>query len=280
MVDVVVYLNVDERTAQQKLGWIGGKTAFYLKNAELIAKATNGKVWIKEGRYGDLTTLDRVNGYWELMDTIEDMIIEAASKAIEEGKIAENEVYRRNGTEQKVPVVDVAELYDEMKKAYEEFERKKKEEEERKNRLTEQWAAFKRSRACGLYNNYYHDYLDGKDHERYEELIEKLKNELLTDEELKAVIEELEKLYEKAKVNKELRELEELKKKNGELQKKVSELEETVELLRKFIVENLDADTLVSWLRKKKEEDAEDEAEEEARELVPELFEDDEGYDY
>jgi len=275
MVDVVVYLNVDERTAQQKLGWIGGKTAFYLKNAEMIAKATDGKAWVSH--HWDYSTLDYDSSeYYKLRNIVQGIIIEAAARALEEGRVAENVRYERAGMVQKVPIVDIAELYEEIRKAYEEFERKKKEEEERKKRLAEQWAAFKESPAYDLYNRYYHDHLSGNDHDRYEELIEKLKNEPLSDEELKAVIGELEELYEKAKANKMQKELEELRKENEKLRKEVSELEETIRLLREFIVENLDADTLVSWLRKKKEEEAEEEAEAEARELVPELFEDDE----
>jgi len=134
--------------------------------------------------------------------------------------------------------------------------------------------AFRESPAYDLYNWRYHEYLNDKDHKRYEELKYKLYNEVLSDEELEGVIKELEELYEKAKFNKEIGSIEKLKKENEELRKRVSELEETIELLRELIAEELDREDVIEWLMTKRKAEIEEEVKEEAENLVPELFED------
>lgn len=281
MVDVVVYLNVDEKKAQQKLGWIGDRTAFYLKNAEKVAQATDGKVYIKNPRYSyEVPVLDEESGYYKLREKIKDLLVEAGAKALQEGKIAENVHYSRDSMEQKVPIIDVAELYEDIRKLYEDYEKEKREAKEREKRLKEQWEAFKASSAYALYNNYYKDYLPDISKECYEELYNKLKNEVLSEEELKRVIEELEELYEVAKFNKMGKELDELKKENKKLREELDELKEQIELLREFIAEKHDAEEFIEWLREKDEEEEEDPYREKAEELVPELFEDEEDDDY
>jgi len=147
-------------------------------------------------------------------------------------------------------------------------------------RFKGQMEAFKASPAYALYNNYYKDYLPDISKERYEELYNRLKNEVLSEEELKKVIEELEKLYEVAKFNKMGKELDNLKKENKELREELDELREQIELLREFIAEKHDAEEFIEWLREKDEEEEEDPYREKAEELVPELFEDEEDDDY
>lgn len=278
MVDVVVYMDIDERTAQRMLDWIGGKTALYLQNAEKIAQATEGKVYIKEPRYSHEPTLDSESEYYKLREKVKEILVEAGAKALGEGKVANNVSYSRNGMVQKVPAIDVSELYDELRKAYEDYVREMKEAEEREKRLAEQWEAFKASPAYALYtDNRYGDYLgelgyylNDDNKKRYKEIYNMLKNEVLTDEELKKVIAELEEMYREARVSKCEHEVKKLQRENRELINKIVELNEQIDTLREFIAEKHDAEELIEWLRERDEE--EDQHQEEAEELVPQLF--------
>lgn len=286
MVDVVVYLDTDEKVAQQKLGWIGGKTALYLQNAEKIAQATEGKVYIKEPRYSHEPTLDSESEYRKLKYKVEELLIEAGARALQEGRIAENVRYSRGGMVQKVPAIDVSELYDELRKTYEEYRRELEEKEKREKRLREQWEAFRNSEAYKLYtDNRYWDnlgelgyYLNDDNKKRYKELYNMLKNEVLTDEELKKVIAELEEMYREARVSKCEHEVKKLQRENSELINKIVELHEHLDTLREFIAEKHDAEELIEWLRERDEEE-EDQYREEAEELVPQLFEDEDDED-
>lgn len=260
--DKLVFVYLDEATAQSKLGWIGGKTGIWLENAEKIAEATDGNIYINAS-----DELDFKRGFSEFRDSVKEIILEKAFESYRKGEISSEASFSVNGIVQKIPVVNVAELEDLIREAYVKFVEEKKAEEEREARLGEQRKAFRESKAFPLYNNYLHRYLNDDDTRRYKELLDKVNYRVISDEELAEVISELEDLYEKAKRAKLEQELEEAQKRVDDTLKRLNEVEEKYKILREFIDENY-SDEFREWYANKKKEELEQQIDEEVDEIL------------
>lgn len=228
----------------------------------------------KERILGDLQ--ERLKPLEELGWTAEDINVVADVYAYVHPTSAEFHFMAPSGAEVSLTIYPKVTTF--TKEEYERYQRLLKELEEFRKRLEEQWEAFKASKGYALYNWEKWEKLDEEGQKRYDELMWRLKNEVLSDEELREVIKELETLMKVVETKETMERVQYLEEKVKKLEEENRKLKERLDILREFIVAHHDAKDLIEFLKRGREENLEEEVRAEAEKLVPKLFEDEDDY--
>ena len=141
-------------------------------------------------------------------------------------------------------------------------------------RLKEQEEKLKNSNAYELYTSSLYKRKLGEKAKLVDELVYKIRNKVLTNEELREAIKQLEEIYDEIKQKEMQEQLEQLKKENERLK----DLKKKQDILSRFIAEHHSKDEFINWLANFKAEELREELIEEAEDLVYHFEDDEEDY--
>lgn len=146
-------------------------------------------------------------------------------------------------------------------------------------RLKEQEEKLKNSKAYELYT-YFSLYKRklGEKAKLVDELVYKIRKKVLTNEELREAIKQLEEIYDEIKQKEMQEQLEQLKKGNERLKNLILDLKKKQCILSRFIAEHHSKDEFINWLVNFKAEEIREELIEEVEDLVYHFEDDEEDY--
>ncbi|MBC7130468.1 hypothetical protein H5T51_04525 [Candidatus Bathyarchaeota archaeon] len=146
-------------------------------------------------------------------------------------------------------------------------------------RLKEQEEKLKNSKAYELYT-YFSLYKRklGEKAKLVDELVYKIRKKVLTNEELREAIKQLEEIYDEIKQKEMQEQLEQLKNENERLKNLILDLKKKQCILSIFIAEHHSKDEFINWLANFKAEEIREELIEEVEDLVYHFEDDEEAY--